>query len=50
MTLAPVASASEPGHVTACPFVLAGHPGSPAPGGPRGRPEHQPATSRELTA
>ena len=35
MTLAPVASATGPGHLTACPFVL---PGTPPPPGPTGRP------------
>jgi oligopeptide/dipeptide ABC transporter ATP-binding protein len=35
MTLAPVASAADPGHLTACPFVL---PGTPPPPGPVGRP------------
>jgi oligopeptide/dipeptide ABC transporter ATP-binding protein len=35
MTLAPVASAADPGHLTACPFVL---PGTPPPPGPAGHP------------
>jgi oligopeptide/dipeptide ABC transporter ATP-binding protein len=35
MRLAPVASSPDPGHVTACPFVL---PETPAPPGPAGRP------------
>jgi peptide/nickel transport system ATP-binding protein len=36
MTLAPVASAMGPGHLTSCPFVL---PGSPPPAKPAGHPE-----------
>ena len=35
MRLAPVATSPDPGHITACPFVL---PGTPAPPGPADRP------------
>jgi oligopeptide/dipeptide ABC transporter ATP-binding protein len=35
MSLAPVASSTDPGHVTACPFVL---PGTPPPAEPTGHP------------
>ena len=35
MSLAPVASSADPGHVTACPFVL---PGTPPPAGAAGHP------------
>jgi oligopeptide/dipeptide ABC transporter ATP-binding protein len=35
MSLAPVASSADPGHVTACPFVL---PGTPPPTEPTGHP------------
>jgi peptide/nickel transport system ATP-binding protein len=48
MSLAPVASSRDPGHVTACPFVL---PGTPVPAGPGGltaaRPS-APASREEL--
>jgi peptide/nickel transport system ATP-binding protein len=49
MSLAPVAPASDPGHVTACPFV---GPDTPAPPPLAGRPAEQrpePAASTELT-
>jgi len=50
MSLAPVAPASAPGHVTACPFV---RPDTPAPPGRPDRPAEaspEPATSPELTS
>ena len=49
MNLAVVAPASDPGHVTACPFV---GPDTPAPPPPASRPageSPEPAASTELT-
>ncbi len=50
LTLAPVASASEPGHVTACPFVGPDTPAPPPPADSESDRSAQPAASPELTA
>ena len=49
LTLAPVASASEPGHVTACPFVGPDTPDPPPPAYREADRSAQPAASPELT-
>jgi peptide/nickel transport system ATP-binding protein len=48
MSLAPVAPASDPGHVTACPFVGPDTPPLPPPAGPAEQ-RTEPAASTELT-
>jgi peptide/nickel transport system ATP-binding protein len=49
MSLAPVAPASDPGHVTACPFVGPDTPAPPPPAGRSAGARPEPAASTELT-